>query len=253
MSNQINGVIFLSDVRLSFPHLVEPQVQRNEVTGKERITYNADFLLPESHPGFAQFMQRFAELAQAQWKEHANTVMQMIHQDPKSRCYGVGDQKINKKTFKAYDGYPGNMYISAGNINAPQMIQADGVPVNPENSMAYKAVARKLYGGCRVNVALKPWPQIAKDNYGNGIRCDLIAVQFLRDDAPFGEAPVDASSMFGAVANAPQQGGVIPNGVPGMPVVPGMQLPVTPVMTPPPMPNLPFPGNPGMPAFFGVR
>jgi hypothetical protein len=209
--------------------------------------------MPADHPGFAQFMARFGELALAQWKEHAQTVMQMINQDPKSRCYGVGDQKINKKTFKPYDGYPGNMYISAGNINMPQMIQTDGVPVNPENTMAYKAVARKMYGGCRVNVALKPWPQVAKDNYGNGIRCDLVAIQFLRDDAPFGEAPVDASSMFGAVA---AQTGMVPSGVPGMPVVPGMQMPAAPQM-----PALPFGGNPGMPApvmpgmpsFFGTR
>ncbi len=40
-----------------------------------------------------------------------------------------------------------------------------------------------------------------QDNkHGRGIRCDLIAVQFYLDDAPFGEGNVDASGMFGAVA-----------------------------------------------------
>lgn len=253
MSNQTNGVVFLSDVRLSFPHIVEPQVQKSEKTGQERITYNADFLMPADHPGFAQFMARFGEIAVAEWKEHSQTVMGMINQDPKSRCYGAGDQKINKKTFKPYDGYVGQIYISAGNKNMPQLIQHDGTPVNPENTMAYKALARKLYGGCRVNVAVKPWAQIAKDNYGNGIRCDLVAIQFLRDDQPFGEAPVDATGMFGAVAQTPQSG-VVQTGVPGMPVAPGMQIPVTPQM-----PAVPFGGNPGMPvmpglpSFFGNR
>ena len=34
----MSDVIFLSDVRLSFPHLAEPQRQINEQTGKERIS-----------------------------------------------------------------------------------------------------------------------------------------------------------------------------------------------------------------------
>jgi hypothetical protein len=67
--------------------------------------------------------------------------------------------------------------------------------------MAYQQLARKMYGGCRVNAAIKPWPQDNK--HGRGIRCDLIAIQFAGDDAPFGEGAVDASGMFGAVAGAP--------------------------------------------------
>jgi hypothetical protein len=248
MSTNQSPAIFLSDVRLSFPHLVEPQVQKNEKTGAERITYNCEVLMPPNHPGYAQFMQRFAELAQAQWKEHAQTVMQMIHQDPKSRCYGIGDQKINKKTFKPYDGYVGNVYITTSSKDRPQIIQADGTPIDPNNTMAYKELARKMYGGCRVNIALKPWPQVAKDNYGNGVRCDLVAIQFLRDDQPFGEAPIDASGMFGAVnAQAPAAPAgmftqvAAPAGMPaGMPAMgaPQFAAPAAPQM-------------PGLPTFFG--
>ena len=58
-----------------------------------------------------------------------------------------------------------------------------------------------MYGGCRVNAAVKPWLQDNK--HGRGIRCDLIAVQFAADDTPFGEGAVDASNLFGAVAGAP--------------------------------------------------
>lgn len=196
----MSEIIYLSNVRLSFPHIAEPQRQVNEQTGKERISYNCEFIMPKEHPGFAQFMQRYAALAADKWKEHANTVMGMIQQDRKSRCYGAGEEKVNKKTFQPYDGYVGNVFITAGRDSAPQIIQADGSPIDPMNSMAYQQLTRKMYGGCRVNAAVKPWLQ--ENTHGRGIRCDLIALQFAGDDQAFGEGNVDASGMFGAVAAA---------------------------------------------------
>jgi hypothetical protein len=197
----MSDVIFLSGVRLSFPHLAEPQRQINELTGKERISYNCEFIMPQDHAGFGQFMAKYGAMALEKWKEHANTVMQMIQGDRKTRCYGRGEEKVNKKTFQPYDGYAGNVFITAGRDSQPQVIQADGQAIDPTNSMAYQQLARKMYGGCRVNAAVKPWLQDNK--HGRGIRCDLIAVQFAADDKPFGEGAVDASNLFGAVAGAP--------------------------------------------------
>ncbi len=194
----MSEIIFLSNVRLSFPHLAEPQRQVNEQTGKERISYNCEFIMAQDHAGFQQFMQKYGALAVEKWKEHANTVMQMIQGDRKTRCYGRGEEKVNKKTFQPYDGYAGHVFITAGRDSQPQMIQADGQPIDPTNTMAYQALARKMYGGCRVNAAVKPWLQDNK--HGRGIRADLIAVQFAGDDKPFGEGAVDASNLFGAVA-----------------------------------------------------
>ena len=233
-------IIFLSNVRLSFPHLAEPQKQINEQTGKERISYNCEFIMPANHNGFQQFMQRYGAMALEKWKEHAQTVMQMIQQDRKTRCYGAGEEKINKKTFQPYDGYPGHVFITAGRDTQPQMIQADGTAIDPANSMAYQQLARKMYGGCRVNAAVKPWLQ--ENKHGRGIRCDLIAVQFAADDAPFGEGNVDASGFFNAVAAAPGA------------VAPGFAAPAgMPSFMPqaaPAMPAAPFPGAPaGLPPF----
>lgn len=231
----MSEIIFLSNVRLSFPHLAEPQKQVNEATGATRISYNAEFIMPQDHAGFQQFMARYGAMALEKWKEHAQTVMGMIQNDRKTRCYGVGTEKVNKKTFKPYDGYAdaGAVFITAGRDSAPQMIQADGSPVDPGNTMAYQQLARKMYGGCRVNAAVKPWLQDNK--HGRGIRCDLIAVQFAGDDTPFGEGSVDASGLFGAVAGAPMQAGV-----------PGF----APYQQSPNMPAAPF-AQPGLPSFLG--
>ena len=216
----MSDIVFLSNVRLSFPHLAEPQKQVNEATGATRISYNAEFLMPQEHPGFQQFMARYAALALDKWKEHANTVMGMIQNDRKTRCFGQGSEKVNKKTFLPYDGYAGNVFITAGRDTAPQMIQADGSPVDPSNTMAYMQLARKMYGGCKVNAAVKPWPQDNK--HGRGIRCDLIAVQFAGDDTAFGEGAVDASNLFGSVAGASHAGfGMAPT----MPAAPFGGLP----------------------------
>ena len=221
----MSDIIFLSNVRLSFPHLAEPQKQVNEVNGQTRISYNCEFIMPQDHPGFQQFMARYGALAFDKWKEHAQPVMAMILADRKTRCFGRGEEKVNRKTFQTYDGYAGNMFITAGRDSAPQMIQLDGTAIDPSNSMAYQTLARKMYGGCRVNAAVKPWPQDNK--HGRGIRCDLIAVQFAADDTPFGEGAADASNLFGAVQQA---------------AVPGFAASAQPAM-----PAAPF----GLPSFLG--
>jgi len=197
----MSEVILLSNVRLSFPHIAEPQRRVNEQTGKERVSYNCDLIMPADHPGFIQFMKRYGELAVDKWKEHASNVMQIIQSDRKSRCFGKGDEKVNKKTFEPYDGYVNNVFISASKDVPPQIIQPDGTPVDPNNTLAYQQLTRALYGGCRVNVAIKPWVQ--NNDYGRGIRCDLLAIQFAGDDLPFGEGKLDASSMFTPVESMP--------------------------------------------------
>ena len=196
----MSDLIFLSNVRLSFPHLAEPQRKVSPETGKERVSYSGDFIMAPDHPGFKQFMAKVNEMALAKWKEHAGTVMGIINADRKLRCYGDGGQKVNSKTFQTYDGYAGQVFITAGRDQPPQIIQPDGTPVDPTNSMAYQALTRNMYGGCRVNVAVKPWLQ--ENKHGRGVRCDLVAVQFAGDDKAFGEGAVDASGMFGAVAAA---------------------------------------------------
>lgn len=220
----MSEILFLSNVRLSFPHLAEPQERVNEKTGAKSVSYNCEFIMPQDHPGFQQFMARYGELALDKAKEHSQAVMNMIQQDRKARCFGRGEEKVNKKTFQPYDGYPGMVYITAGRDQRPQMIQADGSPVDVNNTMAYQQLARAMYGGCRVNAAIKPWWQNPnpQKQYGHGIRCDLIAVQFAGDDTPFGEGAVDVSGLFGAVAGAPAGFGAAPAPAAAMPMPPFM-------------------------------
>ena len=123
--------------------------------------------------------------------------------------------KIDKKTFQPYKGYAGMVFIAANSERAPQMIQPDGQAVDPANTMGYQMLARKMYGGCYVNVAIRPWLQ--ENKHGRGVRCDLVAVQFAADGEPFGEGVTDAAPLFGAVAAAPTA-----------PAAPGVTMPAAP-------------------------
>ena len=218
----MSDIIYLSNVRVSFPQLVEPKKTTNE-KGEVRTAWSADFILPPDSQQYKQVMQQYMTLANEKWKERAQTIMQMIQADRKSRCYGNGSEKINKTTLLPYDGYEGNAYVSAISNRQPQMIQPNGSPVDASNSMAYQAIARSIYGGCYVNAAIRIWPQDNK--HGRGIRCDLVAIQFSKDGDAFGGGGADVTGMFGAVA-APS---------------------AAPVHAA--MPAAPFPGMPGLPSF----
>lgn len=247
----MSDVILLSDVILSFPNIVKPQTQKND-DGSTRHSHNCAFLMAPTHPAVQQFMQRFATIASEKWRENAQPIMNMIGQNKKQRCYGMGEEALNATTGIPYAGYPGHFYINAGREQRPQLIDAQGVPLDPNAptyEMQYQQLARAMYGGCRVNAVIKPWAQLANPTRktANGIRCDLVAIQFFKDGTPFGEAPVNVTGMFGAVAGGGAAAAPAMAAMPGMPAFTAAPVAAPAVQ----MPAAPFPGTPGMPSFLG--
>ena len=201
----MSEIIMLTNTRLSFPQLVEARAYQEGQAKK----FSADLILDPAGEDWKKVMHSVMQSAQEKWGDNAQAVLQMCQADRKLRAFGNGAEKVDKKTFKPYEGYEGAVYVSANNANPPQMIESNGKSVDPTNTMAYQALARKMYGGCYVNAAIKFW--IQDNKYGRGIRCELIALQFAKDGEPFGDSVPDASSLFGAVA-APA-GGATPAGM----------------------------------------
>jgi hypothetical protein len=196
----MSEVVYLSNVRLSFPKLVEASISQPGAEPK----FSCDLIMPNNDAGFAKFMGAVGKMATEKWKEHAQAVLQICQNDRKLRCYGQGNEKIDKKTYKPYLGYENMSYITASS-NAdrpPKIVRADGTPIDNSNTMERQQMARKLYGGCYVNVAVRPWPQ--DNQFGRAPRCELIAVQFASDGEPFGEGEVDLDGVFGAVQETPE-------------------------------------------------
>jgi hypothetical protein len=252
----MSELILLSNVRLSFPHIAEPQ-RKTQDDGTEKASYNCEFILTPNNPGWAAFHQAVAKAALEKWGANAQNVIAHCGTDRKKRCYGAGEEKVNGKTFQPYDGYAGMYYITAGSTRQPQIIGPDGNKIDENNTMAVQQMARKLYGGCYVNAAVKPWLQ--ENKHGRGIRCDLVAVQFYADGEAFGEGNVDTSGLFAATpAAAAAPSGVAPawavpgapSGVPGMPGMPAAPFPGAGLAAAPVAPAVPqFAPPAGLPPF----
>lgn len=256
-----NRVVFLTNVRLSYPALALPQEMKRD-SGEVDKVYGASFLLDKEDPQFTKFLGRCEEVLREAWKENAPMAIQMIWADRKSRCFSSGEEHVNSKTMTVKEGYAGKYVISASSGDRqPQAVDGTGQIIDPANSMAVTAAFRKMYGGCRVNVALRPWAQMpsARNKNTKGIRCDLVAVQFLRDDTAFGEAAPDVSGLFGVVeqpAQVPTMGGFgqAPQGQPAIAPPPSF-APMPQAQPAPAAPTFgtPVPGLPTMPAFPGAR
>lgn len=206
--------IYLSRVRLSFPKLIEAVAPPTPPNAAKK--FGADFILPPNHPDLAKFMAAVGQEATAKWKEQAGPILNLIQNDRRLRCWGMGTEKLKKETLKPYEGYDGMMYITASmnEDRPPTMIHLNGDVCDPANTMARQALARKLYGGCYVNAMVSPW--IQDNQFGRAVRCNLIAVQFCDDGEPFGDGVVDVTGKFGAVQSA-AAAAPAPQGFPAMP------------------------------------
>lgn len=214
--------IILQNVRASFPRIVEPEINKSFPNTPPK--YSMNLIIPKDHPGMAEFMKSVQALAVDKWKEHAGTILQMANGNKKLRCYGAGEEVMNSTTFEVYKGYPGMLYISAGSDkdHPPQIIKRDSNGLaQAAHDLERQELAKRIYGGCRVNVAISPWLQ---DNAGGrAVRCNLLAIEFAGDDEPLGDGggATNVAGLFGnipapvaAPAAAPAAGGMT---FPGMP------------------------------------
>jgi len=189
-------MIKLNNVRLSFPHLIEPRVTVNESTGKESSSYGCQILVEPDNADFKKLMDNVHSIALETWKDKTGTILQMINEDKLKRFFGKGETKIKKETLEPYEGYAGMMYISCNRKKRPQVYKTNGTVVDSLNDALYLEETRKMYPGCRVNVVLRPWVQDNK--FGRALRCELLAVQFNKHDSAFGDGEKDTSSLFSA-------------------------------------------------------
>ena len=237
-ANPYAGCVLFTNVRLSYPALITPRAPKGSASTVVP-SYSADFITTPNDPRYIEFVNLCNEKAQAKWGQHYPNIIAAIYKDKGRRCFGQGEEKINTTTYAVSDGYAGMVWVKGSKKSdkgLPQMIGADNIGVvstNPDGtpSLAWMNEARKLYGGCYVNVVLQPW--VYDNTFGKGFVADLVAIQFAADGVPFGETIRDASAMFQGMQVAPPA-----LGAPGMQPPP---MPGAPGLAPPPMPGQPYP------------
>lgn len=196
-ANKFPGCVLFSRVRLSFPALVTPRSPKGSPTGVVP-SYSADFITDPKDPKYAEFVNLCNQLAQTKWGQHYPNIINAIYKDKDRRCFGQGEEKIDGTTYAVYDGYAGQVWVKGSKKSdkgAPQMVGPNNEDLGTDSSsLAWANEARKMYGGCYVDVVLKPW--VYDNTFGKGFGADLIAIKWVADGVPFGEAIRDASAMF---------------------------------------------------------
>ncbi|KAK1548201.1 hypothetical protein Q3G72_012090 [Acer saccharum] len=155
--------IVLKNVRLSFPHLFTPQKQES---GQEK--YNGSFIIEAGDPQIAAVEKAIAEEAKTKWGMKADAVLKELRAKDKLALHD-GDTKSQ------FEGYSGNMYVSASNAIRPLVLDRDKSPLAEADG--------KPYSGCYVNVSLEIWAQDNK--HGKRVNASLGGVQFVRDGDRF--------------------------------------------------------------------
>ncbi len=168
--------MMLNQVRLSFPELFVPTT----VQGMGKPKYRAVFLVPADSPLKKKIDAAVKAVAVEKWGAKANAVLANVINDPKSCCWQDGAKK-------EYDGYQGQWALSASKEQAkgrPLVLDADKTPLTESDG--------RPYAGCYVNAKVGFWCQ--DNQFGKGVRCELLGVQFAKDGDAFtagGTADVD--------------------------------------------------------------
>jgi len=176
---QEDSVIMLSNVRIAFPNLFTAQAGNN---GGGKAALSASFLMPPDHPDIPKLKEAISAVAQAKWGAKANAILTGL----------VAGDKVclhNGETKAQYDGYKGNLFVSARGYQRPLVIAKD--------KSALAEADGKPYSGCYVNAQVAIWAQ--QNNHGKRVNAQLRGVQFFADGEAFGGGSVADADDFGAV------------------------------------------------------
>jgi len=151
--------IKLKNVRLSFPSLY-----RKAVFGGEETKFEGTFLLDKTtHADAIKLIEASIKAINAERHKGKTLAADKV-------CLKDGD------TIE-YDGYAGNMSIKASSPKRPLVIDTYSAPLTEDDG--------KTYAGCYVNAMVELWGQ--KNQYGERVNANLLAVQFAKDGTPFGD------------------------------------------------------------------
>lgn len=163
--------IILKNVRLGvFPDLFVAR----QFDGKGEFKYKATLIMPADSFERKQVDLAIGHAAFAKWGAKAAGILKSLAGQKKEYCFLDG-------ALFGRPEYDGQWVLSAGRRQkdgAPRILARDKSPLRPEDG--------KPYAGCWVHAKVTLW---AQDNqFGKGIRCTLMALQFVKDGEAFSGA-----------------------------------------------------------------
>lgn len=178
----------LNNVRLAFPVLFEAKT----VNGEGKPAFSACFLIDPADPQVKTINAAIEAVAKEKWGAKADALLTQMRKTDKVALHD-GDAKAT------YDGFPGNLYVSARNATRPLVIDKDKSPLTEQDG--------KPYAGCYVNASVEFWAQ--DNNYGKRINASLRGVQFLRDGDAFAGGGAASEDEFDELSEGAEAGDLV--------------------------------------------
>jgi hypothetical protein len=155
----------ISNARLAWPDLWKPKPGKDG--GKAK--YGANLIIDPKNPAVAELNAAFEAVAKEKWGTNAPAILNALRKQDKLALHD-GDTKVE------YDGFAGNLFVSARSDTRPTVIDRQRNPVSESDG--------KIYSGCYVNANIELWAQDHKE-FGKRINAQLRGVQFVRDGDAF--------------------------------------------------------------------
>ncbi|MGE9547590.1 DUF2815 family protein [Snodgrassella alvi] len=168
----------LKGVRLSFPNLF----QASSVNGSEP-RFAANFLIEPDSENAKAVNTAVAQAAKDKWGAKAELELKKLSASDRT-CLHDGN-------LKDYDGYEGNLYLSASNSVKPLVLDKDA-KTHLDSSDG------RPYAGCYVNAIVDIWVQ--DNNFGKRINASLRGVQFVKDGDAFSGGGAATEDEFADLA-----------------------------------------------------
>ncbi len=162
-------LVKLKNVRLAFPQLFEAKAFDGEGEG----AYSASLIIEKGNPSIKEVEAAIKAVAAEKWGVKADAILNDLKAKDRTALHD-GDSKAD------YEGFPGNLYVSARNKSRPLVIDRDKTPLTKDDG--------RPYGGAVVNCNVDIWPM--DNNFGKRINATLVGIQFVKDAPAFsGAAP----------------------------------------------------------------
>jgi hypothetical protein len=157
--------LMLKNARLAFPNLWKPRANADGSAGK----FGALLILEPGNPAIAELEKAFVTVAREKWGQKADAILKGLKAQDRLALH-------DGATKAAYNGFEGNMFVSANSDVRPTVIGRSREPLSAEDG--------KPYSGCYVIASIELWAQDSQA-FGKRINAQLRGVQFDRDGDAF--------------------------------------------------------------------
>ena len=169
-----DGTILVNHVRASYPHFGKPYEATND-DGKKSEKWSMKGMMPkETHKPAMRLM-----------KKHMEQMMKdnKVSDLASDRKYLRNGDDLGKEEMKG-------MFVFSASETDPIKVRSASAAKMTDPA----EIDRLFYGGCWVNALIRPWWQ-NHAKYGKRVNSGLSAVQFFKDDEPFGEGRIDDETV----------------------------------------------------------